>query len=166
VFTVVGLLVIAVAATSVFLLLHREKPLPRARQYLDFTACLLTDEHGVSGAAAAPVWTGMQNSSTKTLAKVQYLPVLGPQTGENAATYVASLAQSQCDIIFAVGSAEVDGVNRSAATFPATPFVVVGGKAADGTGNVSGLQDSPAAQVAMLVETRMTRAVHDSPRGR
>jgi hypothetical protein len=99
---------------------------PRARQYLAFTGCLLTDEHGITGDDARPVWAGMQDASQATHAKVQFLEVTGPQTGENAATFVASLAQSHCDLIFAAGKVPVDGVHRSAATFPTARFYVVG----------------------------------------
>jgi hypothetical protein len=33
-------------------------PAPRARQYLAFTACLLTDAHGLNGQPAATAWAG------------------------------------------------------------------------------------------------------------
>src|SRR6266545_4918684 len=46
----------------------------RARAYLAFTACLLTDEHGIAGERAVPVWAGMQDASLATRVKVQFLP--------------------------------------------------------------------------------------------
>lgn len=99
---------------------------PRARQYLAYTACLLTDDHGTQGPAAAPVWAGMQDASLATRAKVQFLVVTGPQTAENAAPFVASLAQSHCDLVFAAGRAPSAGVRRSAPTFPRVRFFLVG----------------------------------------
>src|SRR5262245_15879290 len=80
---------------------------PRERQYLDYTACLLADDRGIAGAEAAPVWAGLQDASLATHAKVQYLPVLGAQTTDNALTFLATLAQGQCNIIFAVGNGPV-----------------------------------------------------------
>jgi hypothetical protein len=99
---------------------------PRARQYLDFTACLLTDEHNVAGSDAAPVWAGMQDASRATRAKVQYVAVVGPQTVPNALTFLASLAQGRCDLIFAAGTLPVDAVRQGAARFPQVRFFVVG----------------------------------------
>jgi hypothetical protein len=92
---------------------------PRARQYLDFTACLLTDADGVTGAQAAPVWAGMQDASQATHAKVQYLSVSGPQTVENAMPFLNSLAQGHCDLVVAVGDAPVAAVRAGAGKFPA-----------------------------------------------
>jgi hypothetical protein len=55
-------------------------PAPRQREYLDATACLLTDAKGVAGTEAAPIWSAMQDASVSSLVRVQYLEVDGPQT--------------------------------------------------------------------------------------
>jgi hypothetical protein len=102
-----------------------EEP-PRARQYLDFTACLLTPAAGTADPAAAPVWQGMQDASLATRAKVQYLAVTGPQTADNAATFLPSLAQGGCDLVFAAGAAPVGAVALIADRFPAVRFYAVG----------------------------------------
>src|SRR5947207_16029154 len=80
---------------------------PRARQYLAFTACLLTGADGIAGADAAPVWAGMQDASAQTRAKVEYLSVSEPATKENAEPFLASLVSRQCDVVLVVGSAQV-----------------------------------------------------------
>jgi basic membrane lipoprotein Med (substrate-binding protein (PBP1-ABC) superfamily) len=103
------------------------EPAPRQREYLDATACLLTDEKGVAGKEAAPIWSAMQDASVSSLVRVQYLQVNGPQTAANARSYVASLAGGRCGVVIAVGKAQVDAVDASAATFPAARFVTVGG---------------------------------------
>ncbi|MCW2937740.1 MAG: hypothetical protein JWN00_725 [Actinomycetia bacterium] len=68
-------------------------PAPRARQYLTFKACLLTDAQGITGKDAVPVWAGMQKASLETRARVQYLPAFGPTTVANAIPYLTSLIQ-------------------------------------------------------------------------
>ncbi|MET8461480.1 hypothetical protein [Micromonospora zamorensis] len=77
-------------------------------------------------AVVRPVWTGMQEASLATLVKVQFLEVDGPQTGENAETFLASLVQSRCGVILAVGDAPVQAVPPTAARFPSARFVAFG----------------------------------------
>ncbi|MCG5441149.1 hypothetical protein NIE79_000085 [Micromonospora sp. NIE79] len=102
------------------------EPEPRQREYRAETACLLTGTAGVAAPEARPVWTGMQEASLATQVKVQFLEVDGPQTGENAETFLASLVQSRCGVILAVGEAPVQGVGTTAARFPAAKFVAFG----------------------------------------
>jgi hypothetical protein len=133
---------------------------PRARQYLSFTACLLTDAREVAGPDAAPVWAGMQEASLATRAKVQYLSVAGPQTVENALPFLSSLAQRRCDLVFAAGAVPVGAVRQGASTFPGTHFVVVG------TGvpgpNVSTVDEQSPAGVQAAVKRIILDAVHAS----
>jgi basic membrane lipoprotein Med (substrate-binding protein (PBP1-ABC) superfamily) len=90
----------------------------------------LTDERGITGQEAAPVWAGMQDASLATRAKVQYVSVSGSQTADGAVPFLSSLAQGRCDRVFAVGAVPVGAVAKSAAQFPKVRFVVVGGGAA------------------------------------
>lgn len=46
-------------------------PPARARIYIAFTACLLTDGTGLAGHDAAATWAGMEEASLATHAKVQ-----------------------------------------------------------------------------------------------
>jgi hypothetical protein len=132
-------------------------PPPRARQYLDFTACLLTGEQGINEPDATPVWNGLQQASLATKAKVQYLAVTGPQTVDNAATFVATLAQTNCDLVFAAGDIPVTSVNQSAPTFPNTRFLIVHGTATHS--NVSIVDGQTPQQITAAVNQIVTNAV-------
>jgi basic membrane lipoprotein Med (substrate-binding protein (PBP1-ABC) superfamily) len=146
-----------VAAVGVAWAVWPSEPAPRARQYLDFTACLLTDEHGIAGPEATPVWAGMQEASLATRAKVQYVSVVGPQTADNAVPFLSSLAQGRCNLVFAVGAVPVGAVGKAAAQFPGTRFVVVGGAPADG--NVSKVDVGSAEATRTSVKRFITTAV-------
>lgn len=146
-----------VIAGLVWLLWPSTEPAPRARQYLDFTACLLADEHGITGADAAPVWAGMQDASLATHAKVQFLTIEGPQTTANALPFLASLAQSKCDMVFAAGAVPVAAVDGGASRFPKVRFYVVGRAASNQ--NVTALAGSSAAQTRTAVSKAVTAAV-------
>ncbi|GAB3150889.1 hypothetical protein GCM10027290_39140 [Micromonospora sonneratiae] len=143
----------AVAGVVTWAVWPSPQPEPRARQYRDVTACLLTDERGVTGPEAAAVWAGMQEASLKTRAKVQFLEVDGAQTADNARTYLASLVQSRCNLVLAVGAAPVDAVRENADRFPAARFVTVGGGVP--TANVSVVEET----AADAVHTRVSRIV-------
>ena len=68
------------------------------------------------------MWAEMQKASLETLIKVQYLEVDGPQTPENAQTYLASLAMGKCDLVLTVGDAPVGALAQVAPRFPAVRF--------------------------------------------
>ncbi|MGW0081256.1 BMP family ABC transporter substrate-binding protein [Streptomyces sp. NPDC003393] len=112
-------------------------PDPRARQYSETDACLLTGEKGIlAGTTAATVWQGMQEASLDTRTRVMYLPVTGPQTTDNVRPFFNSLMQRQCEILLAVGDAQVSVARADAGKHPEVRFVVVG----DGTsaaGNIA-----------------------------
>jgi hypothetical protein len=121
------LLAFSVAAgLTVWTLWPSTPPPPRARQYLAVTACLLTDERGLAGGPVAPVWAGMQDASLTTGVKVQYLPTLGASTASDASAYLASLVQRHCDLIVAVGQAQVAAVGADASRYRNARFVAVG----------------------------------------
>ncbi|WP_149259132.1 BMP family ABC transporter substrate-binding protein [Actinomadura sp. K4S16] len=122
----IGVALAAAVSAGVCFALLRPSPEPRARQYLAFKACLLTDSHGITGKEAATVWEGMQRASSKTHAKIQYLAVAGPATVANARPYLASLVQRRCGIILAAGELPTRTVTASAQSFGAARFVVVG----------------------------------------
>jgi hypothetical protein len=100
---------------------------PRQREYLDATACLLTDEQGVTADPARPVWKAMQAASVTSLVRVQNLQVMGPQTAENAAAHLASMTGGGCGAILAVGPAPIEAVTRSAGGHRDIRFLTVGG---------------------------------------
>ncbi len=126
---------------------------PRQRVYLDATACLLTGNQGVTTEPAASVWATLQQASVDTLVRAQTLRVSDPQTPENAAGYLASLATSDCGLIVAVDAGPAAAVDKHAGTFPATPFITVGG----GTpaANVQVFDPSDTAGIQAAVQTHL-----------
>lgn len=119
---VIGLAVLASLVSLVILQLQSPPPpyhpAARSRQYADYTACLLTDENGISGPAAAAVWSGMQQASTKTTEQVSFLAVQGDQSLANAETYFNTLAGRGCDIILAAGALPAQAANTRSASYP------------------------------------------------
>jgi hypothetical protein len=153
-----GAAAILLAALVVWLVWpDKREPPPRERPYLDYTACLLTDAQGVAGAAAAPVWAGMQDASLATHAKVQYLPVTGEATAANALPYLTNLVQRRCAVVFAVGPAQVAAVAADAAKHPAVRFVVAAGPASGA--NVTTIDASDPAEIRRQADVLLRDAV-------
>ncbi|MFJ8363006.1 BMP family ABC transporter substrate-binding protein [Streptomyces sp. NPDC093984] len=101
-------------------------PDPRARQYQDFDACMLTGDKGITrGTLAASAWEGMQQASRDTLARVTYVPVTGPQSAGNVQPFLNSLIQRQCDVVVAVGTPQVQVTRAAAGKNTAVRFVLV-----------------------------------------
>lgn len=142
----------AVAGITLWALSTPGTPPPRARRYLQFKACLLTDSKGISGSAAAPLWQAMQKASLATRARVQYLPVAGPATAANATPYLNALIQRHCDIILATGTAQTAAVTAQAPLHPHSHFLIVGATAPQA--NITAIP-SPAAASKII-----TDAVH------
>jgi DNA-binding LacI/PurR family transcriptional regulator len=134
-------------------------PESRAREYRDVTACLLTGAAGVDEPEAAPVWAGMQEASLTTAAKVQFLEVDGPQTAENAEGYLASLIQSRCDLVLAVGDAPTTALAARAGQYPDDRFVLIG--AGQGGPNVSVVESDESEQIRVTVRNLVADAVGD-----
>lgn len=116
---------VVAAVCLVAVLLAVSGPAPRARQYLAFTACLLTDSNGLAGASAAPAWAGMEDASLATHAKVEYQPVMSGSTEAAAQPVLASLVVQQCRVIVAAGPAPVAAVIADARQYRSVRFAVV-----------------------------------------
>ncbi|MFE7210072.1 BMP family ABC transporter substrate-binding protein [Streptomyces sp. NPDC057611] len=118
-----------------------DAPDPRARQYQDVDACLLTGEKGVGqGTLAASVWEGMQTVSLETRARVTYVPVMGTQSEAGAQPVLNGLIQRQCDVVVAVGASQVQVTKAAAGAHPAVRFLVVDeapGAKAERAGNLA-----------------------------
>lgn len=125
---------------------------PRARVYAAYDACLLTDVHGLSG-DAVPVWAGMERASVATRMQVSNTSVVA---GVAPGTFVNTLAAG-CDVVVAVGGAQVGAAGAAAGSFPAVKFVLVG----SGTpgGNVAVVRAPSAAAVAADVEDLLSEAM-------
>jgi basic membrane lipoprotein Med (substrate-binding protein (PBP1-ABC) superfamily) len=152
-----GAVVAVAVGFTVWTLWPSARPAPRARSYLAFTACLLTDAQGVTGAAARPVWAGMQDASLATRAKVQYLPAMAATRTADVLPYLASLVQRHCDVVVTVGPAQVDAVTTVAGRYPDVRFVVVG-RAPAGP-NVTVIDTASAQQVRDRVSALIRAAV-------
>jgi basic membrane lipoprotein Med (substrate-binding protein (PBP1-ABC) superfamily) len=155
-----GAVVLVLAAVVLVLLTRshgRQLPPPRARVYRDVSACLLTGPTGLSDPVANAVWAGMEDASTTTLARVSYLAVAGPETAANALPYAASLAQRRCNVIVAVGPAEVAAAVQEAGERADIRFVVIG--AASGGSNVSVLAVRRPAELRPTVAAQVRTAV-------
>lgn len=100
---------------------------PRARQYLAFTACLLTGPGGLAGKDAAAAWAGMERASLKTHAKAQYLAVTSGTTAGAAAPYLASLVARHCGAVIAAGAGPAAAAEDAASRYRAVRFAVLGG---------------------------------------
>jgi hypothetical protein len=151
-----ALTVACVVVAGVLLIGYHRAPAPRARSYLAFNACLLTREEGLAGPQEAQAWAGLQDASLATHAKVEYLPVMGPQTTAGALPVLSSLIQRNCNVIIAVGTPQVTAVRQDAARYPAVRFATVGGPA--GGRNVTVLT-AAAGQITPAVDRLVTAAV-------
>lgn len=103
---------------------------PRVRQYLAFTACLLTGPDGVADSLAATAWRGLEQASLRTRAQVQYLPVMSGTTAGAAAPVLESLIVRHCGLVIAAGAAQVAAVEQAAQRYRSVRFAVLGRGAA------------------------------------
>lgn len=119
---VLMVLLAGLAAGMVVPMLTEHRP-PQARQYLNVSACLLTDTGGVvPGAAAAPVWTAMQSASLATRVMVSYLSDTGPS---DAPAMLSTLAQRKCGLIIITTAAAVGLAVKAARAYPHQQFLIV-----------------------------------------
>jgi hypothetical protein len=120
-------LVAAGAGAAAWLVWPRPAPVPQARQYLNVSACLLTDSRGVvPGTPAAPVWAAMESASTATHVMVSYLPDTGPA---DVTPMLGTLIQRQCGVIITT-TADASQVISAAKADPSQHFLVVTGAGA------------------------------------
>jgi hypothetical protein len=155
-----GILVAVVAGALAWAMWPAPAPAPRAREYLDYNVCLLTDADGLRGNDAAPVWAGMQDASLATRVRVQYLTVSGAQTAGNAEPLLASLAQSKCALVFTTGSAPTTAARSNAGSFANVRFYVLGG--ASTVANLTVLPRGSNDQVRQDVRRAVTSAAPTS----
>lgn len=143
--SVLGVLVTAMAAWGI---LSTNATPSRARPYLAFKSCLLTDSHGISGNQAALAWAAMEDVSVKTHAMAQYLPAFGPPTVGNTLPYLASLAQRRCDIVVTAGDVPGATAVANAGQFPNVRFIIIGGQ--ESHGNITAISPQPPIMHAAL----------------
>jgi basic membrane lipoprotein Med (substrate-binding protein (PBP1-ABC) superfamily) len=134
-------------------------PAKRARTYSAYSACLLTGPNGITDAASAPVWSGMQSASDTTRAQVSYLPLQGPQTASNAADYINALAMRGCELILTAGTAAGQGAADRAAALPHIEFITVDAPAAKAA-NLTVVSTTTPSAIIHAVTTLVTDTVN------
>jgi hypothetical protein len=102
---------------------------PRARQYMDASACLLTGSSGISpGTPGAQAWHAMQSASLASHVMVSYLPGSGPAA---VPSLLNTLVERKCGVIVVTGAVQ-DQVTGAARANPGRHFIVVTTSAAAG----------------------------------
>ena len=126
---------LAVAGVLAWALWPRPATVAHARQYLNVSACLLTNPGGIApGTPAAPVWAAMQSASLATHVMVSYLPATGPA---DVRPMLNTLIERHCGVIVTTGAAAADVIAAGRAN-PGQHFLLVaspGAAAAGGTQN-------------------------------
>ena len=102
---------------------------PRARQYLDATACLLTGASGVSrGTVGAQAWNAMESASLASHVMVSHLPSAEPA---DVPTLLNTLIERACGVIVVTGASQKQVTNAARAN-PGRNFILVTGGGAAG----------------------------------
>jgi len=144
------------------------RPTARAKAYAQYTACLLTDEAGITAQTAKPVWAGMQAASAKSAEQVSYLTMAGPDTAASAETYVNTLALRGCNLILATGNLPDQAVDVRAAAYPALEFITTPMSVAAATStasaehNVTAIPAGKASDVQAAVESALIQDYHSA----
>lgn len=95
---------------------------PRARQYLDASACLLTGSSGIApGTTGAQAWRAMESASLASHVMVSYLPESGPVDAEEM---LNTLVERRCGVIVVTAATRVQ-VSNAAKANPGRRFVLV-----------------------------------------
>lgn len=124
-------------------------PASHARQYLNASACLLTDRNGiVAGSAAAPVWATMRSASLATHVMVSYLPAAGPS---DVTPMLNTLVQRRCGVIITTPDTAGQAV-ATAAAHPGQRFLLITTAAVTAPSNadVVSAADAPARITAAI----------------
>ncbi|WP_093089841.1 hypothetical protein [Pseudonocardia oroxyli] len=133
---------------------------PRARQYRPVAACLLVDDDITRGPAAS-AWAGMQDASTESLARVQYIEIQGPPTAESATSTLAGLTTSgRCTAVVAVDERAITAARAEAGAHPDLAFVLVdGGGGEQGSPNVTVIDGSSTEEIREQTRREILRLV-------
>jgi len=103
---------------------HRDRPVLETpcdsgvRTTIAFTACVLTDSHGVDGKDAAASVAGVLNAQTTTNLRAQSLTGRWQRPDADAVIAVNTLAQRSCNLIITAGNPQVTAVWKQPACTP------------------------------------------------
>jgi hypothetical protein len=143
---------VAAAVIAVWVLWPHPAAPPQARQYLNVSACLLTDPDGiVAGAPGAKVWAAMESESLATHVMVSYLPDTGPG---DVTPMLNTLVERQCGVIIATGSASVQVIEAAKAN-PRQHFLLIAG-----SGTVAAAPSNAVVVSPSAAPGRIDQAIH------
>jgi basic membrane lipoprotein Med (substrate-binding protein (PBP1-ABC) superfamily) len=131
----------------------RHIPAARTRTTIAFTACVLTDSHGIAGKDAAPAWRGVLNAQASTNLRAQSLQVAGKGRTADAVIAVNTLTQRSCNLIIAAGDPQVAAVWKQASLYPEQDFLVIDVAGHPVSGNVAVVTTPDATTIASKVAT-------------
>jgi hypothetical protein len=124
---------VAVAAFVIAWALWPSPAPPRARQYLDVSACLLTGASGITpGSTGAQAWHAMESASLTSHVMVSYLPATGPA---DVPVMLNTLVERRCGVIVVTDATRVQ-VAGAAKANPGRRFVLVTTSTAAGSAPV------------------------------
>jgi basic membrane lipoprotein Med (substrate-binding protein (PBP1-ABC) superfamily) len=159
---VTAVTVVAILTIGLTLLLNdhgRRIPPARTRTTIAFTACLLTDAHGVTGTTAAPAWQGILKAQAATNMKAQSLQVTEKGRVAEAVIGVNTLAQRSCNLVIATGELQTAAVWQQATTFRRQHFLVITTTPHRTARNVAVVPSDDAATIITKVATTTKNAV-------
>ena len=127
---------------------------PRARQYLNVSACLLTGSNGVNpGTLGGQAWHAMESASAASHVMVSYLPGTGPA---GVPAMLNTLVERQCGVIVVTGASPIQ-VTRAAKANPGRRFILVTSSIAAGPAAVPpNAVVVPAAEASGPIATEVT----------
>jgi basic membrane lipoprotein Med (substrate-binding protein (PBP1-ABC) superfamily) len=125
---------------------------PHARQYLNVSACLLTDPSGiVAGSPGASAWAAMEAASLATRVMVSYLPDTGTS---DVAPMLNTLVERQCGVIIATDSASSQVIEVAKAN-PHEHFLLI-----TGAGTVAAAPSNAVVVSPSAASRRIDQAIH------
>jgi hypothetical protein len=140
---------VAVAAFVIAWALWPSPAPPRARQYLDVSACLLTGASGITpGSTGAQAWHAMESASLTSHVMVSYLPATGPA---DVPVMLNTLVERRCGVIVVTDATRVQ-VAGAAKANPGRPFVLVTSTAAGSAPVPSNTAVVPAANASGRID--------------
>jgi len=145
---------VAVAAFVIAWALWPSPAPPRARPYLDVSACLLTGASGITpGSTGAQAWHAMESASLTSHVMVSYLPATGPA---DVPVMLNTLVERRCGVIVVTDATRVQ-VAGAAKANPGRRFILVTTSTAAGPAPVpSNTAVVPAANASGRIDREVT----------
>ena len=121
---------VSAAVIAAWMLWPTTPAAPRARQYLNASACLLTGASGVSpGTAGAQAWSAMESASLASHVMISHLP---SARAADVPVLLNTLVERECGVIVVTGASQ-NQVTSAARANPGRRFILVTGGTAAGS---------------------------------